>query len=45
MTWPVALLLASVTLIAAGYVGAIAALLGLKICDGLTRAWRWGIAR
>jgi hypothetical protein len=37
MTWPVALLLAVVTLFAAGYVGAIITLLGEKLFGAIAR--------
>lgn len=44
MTAPVAALLAGASLLALGLVGAIAALLGLKIHDAIARALRWGLS-
>jgi hypothetical protein len=41
MTWPVALLLAVVTLFAVAYLGAIAGLVGLKIHDAIAASLAW----
>ena len=41
MTWPVALFLALVSLLALAFVGVIAAMLGERISDAVGRALRW----
>ena len=41
MNWPVALLLAVCALFALAYIGAISAMLGLKLCDAIARGLRW----